>query len=578
MKRKSFFVKIFTSYIFIILLLSFLIFFLSFKIIKYYYINTLTNNLKNIGETLKLKITPLIVKKEIDSIDPTVKEIGKKIKTRITVISPEGVVWGDSEKDPEKMENHKYRPEVQEALKGKIGKSIRFSKTVRQNMLYVALPLKHNNKILGILRTSLFLKDINTLLKELKIKILQISLIISIFALLGAIFFSQSLSKPIKELVKASREVANGNFNIKIFLKNEDEIKELADSFNYMTSKIKDLFSELSYEKEELNSIISSIEEGILVLDKNGRIILANNSFKKITGTDSIINKFYWEILRDEAFIELIKNVREKQRNFVKEIELNNRIFLCSATSLKSKEEIVLVFHDITEIREIEKMKRDFVANVSHELRTPLTAIKGFVETLLDEEKDLNKKHYLKIIQRHTDRLINIVKDLLLLSQLEERRSKLEIEDVNLKRLLEDISKMFIEKIKQKKLKLKIEIQKDLPLVKADPFKLEQMFINLIDNAIKYTDKGEIKISIEQIDNLIKIVVADTGIGISEKHLSRIFERFYVVDKSRSRRYGGTGLGLSIVKHVVLLHNGKIEVKSKKNKGTKFTIYLPYIR
>ena len=259
-------------------------------------------------------------------------------------------------------------------------------------------------------------------------------------------------------------------------------------------------------------------------------------------------------------------------------LELNNRIFLCSATSLKSKEEIVLVFHDITEIKEIEKMKRDFVANVSHELRTPLTAIKGFVETLLDEEKDLNKKHYLKIIQRHTDRLINIVKDLLLLSQLEERRSKLEIEDVNLKRLLEDISKMFIEKIKQKKLKLKIEIQKDLPLVKADPFKLEQMFINLIDNAIKYTDKGEIKISIEQIDNLIKIVVADTGIGISEKHLSRIFERFYVVDKSRSRRYGGTGLGLSIVKHVVLLHNGKIEVKSKKNKGTKFTIYLPYIR
>ena len=231
--------------------------------------------------------------------------------------------------------------------------------------------------------------------------------------------------------------------------------------------------------------------------------------------------------------------------------------------------------YDITKIKNLEKTKKDFVSNVSHELRTPLTAIKGFVETLEETTNDDENKHYLNIIKRHTDRVINIVEDLLLLSELEEESSSLELEDVNLKGLIENILKIFDQRLREKNLVLKFKADKNLPLIKADPFKLEQVFINLIDNAIKYTERGEVMISVSQNDKGLITEIQDTGICIPKEHLSRIFERFYVVDKSRSRKLGGTGLGLSIVKHIVLLHNGKIDVENIPGTGTKFIVTLP---
>jgi two-component system phosphate regulon sensor histidine kinase PhoR len=351
-------------------------------------------------------------------------------------------------------------------------------------------------------------------------------------------------------------------------------VKQLADGFNLMTDQIKTLFEELSFQKDNLNSIFASIQEGFAVLDDKGRIILSNESFKEIAQTKLVDGKLYWEVIRDVKFGELVKKVRENKRNLSEELELNGKFYLSSATFLALRDQIVIVFSDITETKNMEKIKRDFVVNVSHELRTPLTAIKGFAETL-EEEVGENAKTYAEVIKRNTDRLINIVQDLLLLSELEEKGSKLESDDVNLKHLADNVIRIFKSRLAEKGLDFQLRVEDGLPVLKGDSFKLEQMLINLLDNAIKYTEKGKIVLALKQKDETVEIIIEDTGIGIPQEHLARIFERFYVVDKSRSKKFGGTGLGLSIVKHIVLSHKGTIAVESSLAKGTTFTISLP---
>ena len=573
--KNTIFIKVFGGYLLIVIIILAITFPLSFRAIRHHHINTLTGNLKNLCLTLKLKISPLLENNRIEELDTLTKKLGSQIETRITVVNLDGIVLADSEKDPALMENHRNRLEIMQAIRDGIGTSLRYSTTVKEEMLYVAVPIEINGKVFGILRASLFLNEINTLLNNLQMTIIKIAVIIVTVLLLGAFLFSRNLSRPLKELGAASRKVAQGDFNTKVYLKNRDEIKELADSFNYMTDQMKTLFTQLSYQKEELNSIISSIKEGLCVLDKEGRITVYNESFRKIVQNDSVKGKFYWEVLRKIKFDEFIKEVRNERNSIVDEIELNGRTYLCSATFCSNKEEIVVTLHDITKIKNLEKTKKDFVSNVSHELRTPLTAIKGFVETLEETTNNDENKHYLNIIKRHTDRVINIVEDLLLLSELEEESSGLEFEEVNLEDLIENILKIFDQRLREKNLALKFNADGNLPLIKADPFKLEQVFINLIDNAINYTERGEVMISISQNDKGLITEIQDTGICIPKEHLSRIFERFYVVDKSRSRKLGGTGLGLSIVKHIVLQHNGKIDVKNIPGTGTKFIVTLP---
>ena len=418
--------------------------------------------------------------------------------------------------------------------------------------------------------------DINVLINQLRTSIfISVIIIITAISLLIAIIFSWILSKPIKELNTAARNLASGNFKSKVFFKGRDELKELADSFNYMSDQMKSSFDELSGQKEELSSIISSIREGLLVIDSKGKILLSNESFRKSFQANFVDGKFYWEVLRGPYLGGLIEKVIDEKASASAEMALHDKTFLCDAIFLNSRKELVITFHDITEIRNLEKIKRDFVANLSHELRTPLTAIKGYVETLELETKEDENLHYIDVIKRNTERLINIVQDLLLLSELEEKGSTLQLEEVNLKNVIKDVLRIFEQKLKNKKLDLKFNVDSEIPLIKADVFKLEQMFINVIDNAIKYTEKGWISISLKQKDDKVVIEIQDTGIGIPESHLPRIFERFYVVDKSRSKKLGGTGLGLSIVKHIVLLHNGEINIESTYGSGTKITIILP---
>jgi two-component system phosphate regulon sensor histidine kinase PhoR len=295
---------------------------------------------------------------------------------------------------------------------------------------------------------------------------------------------------------------------------------------------------------------------------------------RKALQVSAVEGKFYWEVIREPQFSALIDRVTRTKTGCTEEVTIQDNSFLCSATPLLSQEKTVAMCHDVTELKRVEKIKKDFVVNVSHELRTPLTAIKGFVETIEDDIDDKNRS-YLTIIRRNTDRLINIVEDLLLLSELEERGATLSLESCDLKNLLEQMQKIFEPRLREKGLSLTIQADPALPAVTADAFKLEQVFVNLFDNAIKYTEAGGITVTLLQRDGQALIEIQDTGIGIPREHLLRIFERFYVVDASRSKQLGGTGLGLSIVKHIVLLHGGTIEVESTPGRGTKFNITLP---
>ena len=572
--KKSLFAKAFISYLIIIITLSFLILFFSFRAIKESYLESLTQDLTHLCITLETKVAALVAEKRFQELDSFVKELGRHIQTRITVINPSGSVLADSEKNPAEMEKHNLRTEILQALQGKVGTSLRFSTTVKEEMLYVAMPIELKGSQLGVVRVSLFIRDIDRLLDKLRMTILFSVIVILLIAMCVALLFSKSLTRPIRALTAASRRVAAGDFGATVLVKSNDEFKELGDSFNYMTGRMSSLFAEVSGKKEELQSIISSIREGLLVLDQKGKIILSNESMKKILADQDFDGKLYWEVVREPQFSDLINRVMKEAQSVSDEIVLQGKTFSCSAASLGSHKELVLIFHDITENKKLEKIKKDFVVNVSHELRTPLTAIKGFVETL-EEDIDNKNRNYLSIIRRNTDRLINIVEDLLILSQLEEKGAALQVDEIDTAKIIEHIHRIFEPKLKEKGLTLTIESKNDIPLIKADAFKLEQVFVNSIVNAVKYTEKGGIRILLEHRNHHVAIAVEDTGIGIPREHLSRIFERFYVVDASRSRQMGGTGLGLSIVKHIVLLHNGTIDVESTPGKGTKFIITLP---
>ncbi len=572
--RKSFFLKIFGWYVAILLALGLLIPFYAFRTVRRHFIDNQGHHLENLARALSFRVLPLAAEGRDDELESFVQTFGRETGTRLTVVDAEGVDLADSEEDPKRMDNHRYRPEIYQALQGRVGKSIRWSNTVRQDMLYVGLPLEKEGKVIGVLRVSLFLKDIHRLLSQIDKDTVRAVAVLLVLMVVMAYFVSRGLSRPVRELIKASRRVASGDFDVRVYPKTRDEIKDLAENFNQMTAEIRSLFENLNLQKQELESILSSIQEGLLVLDRDGKVIMANESLKNIVQSGVAEGRFYWEVVRSSGFGELMTKARQEKRNLQGDFDLNERNYFCSATYLPGPQRFVVTIHDLTEVRRLEKVKRDFVLNVSHELRTPLTAIKGFVETLEGDIEEKNR-YYLGIIKRNTERLINIVKDLLLLAELEEKGAPVQAEPIDLGAVAGDVLKIFEPKAKEKGLTLELATDPELPRVWADPFAVEQMLINLIDNAVKYTEKGGVHVTLRKGAETVLLDVQDTGTGIPSEDLDRVFERFYVVDKSRSKKMGGTGLGLAIVKHIVLAHHGRITVRSEMGRGTTFSVTLP---
>jgi two-component system phosphate regulon sensor histidine kinase PhoR len=572
--RRTIFWKVYGGYVLVILAISGLFLFFSLSIVRSYYQATFGRELENLARALDEEVLARFEGGQTEELDGFIKKKGREVQARITVIDPQGVVLADSIMDPKKMENHRYRPEVMEALEGKIGRSQRYSQTVEENMLYVGLRLEKDGRTLGVLRLSAFTRDINAVLGRLK---KTLGIIVGIMvgcSLILALALSLHFVRPIQILTKAARYVAAGDFEAKVIIRRKDEFGGLAEAFNGMTARITGLFSEVNRRREELSNVIASIREGLLVLDSEGRVALANESFARLIGEVATEGRFYWEVVRKPAILEVIGRVLSGEETMSEEVRLEETFVLCTAGRLGPQGGLVLTIHDITDLRRTEMIKRDLVVNISHELRTPLTAIMGAVETLVDEDSGRNPAA-LEILRRHTVRLLNILDDLLKLSELEDRNYRLDVQDTDVLKTARDVLEIYTQRLKDKGLEAKLQAAESLPYLKADPFQIEQMLINLVDNAIKYTDRGEIAISLSVDEQDFVIKVQDTGMGIPAEHLPRIFERFYVVNKSRSRRLGGTGLGLSIVKHIVELHNGTISIESVEGRGTTFTIRFP---
>lgn len=574
--RKSRFFKLSTIYIIVIALLSLIALILLTSSVKNQYINNKVENMTHLSTIIEKTVKPFFIQQDWSGLDEFITEISRETGTRITIIHINGQVIAESEKESQEMESHINRPEIKTALEGKQTHIVRYSTTTREDMLYFSTPIRLEENIIAAIRLSAFLDEMQDIFANLRSTILLISIMLMLFFIGISTYVSKIFTIPTGRLLQAFDRVGYGNLETRIIFQQQGpEIKELSEGFNKMAEKLQSFVSALSMQTEELDAIISTIASGIVLLDNKGKIILYNSQFRKDFYQHNMGEKYFWEVIRDSKLNKKVSELIEKKNNFTKEIDISGKDYLCTGTYIEKKDKSVLIFNDITRSKKLALIKKNLITNISHELRTPLTSIKGYIETM-EGATDIEKEKYIQVIKRNTERLISMVDDLLVLSELEDKGGKLQIEKIDLKELMTSIVKIFRPSIKDKQLKLVMDIQDDIPNIEADIYKLEQLFINLIDNAIKYTEKGEIIVSINLLTaNKVQIKITDTGIGIKEEDVSRIFERFYVVNKARSRQQGGTGLGLSIVKHIVMLHKGEIRVDSRLGLGTRFIITLP---
>ena len=566
--------KISLGYLIIVSILTIVIIYISYTTIKKHYINKLETDLYTYTNLIQSDLNS----NNIDlSYDEIISKYNNNTELRITIIDTNGIVLYDNESDYRTMDNHRNRPEILDLKYNSTSKSQRYSNTLDSEMLYFAKKVDVQNKPL-IIRTSIYINDMYELLISVRNEILQISIVGFIISFIVIIIFLKNISNPIKKLSIASKKVAKGDFDVKLKLKTNDELGTLSKNFNYMTKQLKKLFNKVNSQKEQLDTLISEIREGLVVLDTSGKIKLCNEAFYKMSGRKNLIGKKL-KVLFDESEIqEILEYVIDSKVGITKEIEYKDKIFICSSSWINTRNEIIILIHDITDIRNLETIKKDLIINVSHELRTPLTAIKGFSETLEEDLENSEHKRFANIISNHSNRLVNIVNDLILLSETEEKESDLVFEKVKVKDLVSNVTDLFEQKCKNNGIDFHTEFINNDEFIEVDNFKFEQLLINLIDNALKYTDKGKILLKTYRENENQVFIVKDTGVGISEEEQKRIFERFYTVDKSRSRQVGGTGLGLSIVKHIIAVHNGKIAINSKKGEGTEFIITIPVNR
>ncbi len=559
------------------------------KNLKEYTYQRIKTNLSKESDFAKLHLEGAFDKdlslKEIDSI---ADKIGARLDLRATVIGLDGRVLGDSElgsEDLKRVENHLFRPEVQNALKSGFGESRRFSTTVQKDMLYMARIFGSGSKQ-GFIRLAIPLSEIEMVSSHLK----QLLLLALLLAFLMAIIIGSTafvfISKPIKEISSVAQEIAMGNYSKRVSISTGDELSELARSINYMSEQISLRIEEVISNKSRFEAVLLSMYEGTMVVDNNGSIALMNQVLKQFFHVhEDPVGKKPLEIIRNIEIQETVSLVL-KSRECVASREISIllpeekilKVYAAPVLREGKMDGAVLVFHDITDLRRLENIRKDFVANVSHEIKTPLTSIKGYTETLLDgaiEDKD-NAKDFLKIIGSDSNRLVRLVDDLLDLSRIESDKLSLELAPHSIENVVDRVIAGFNKQSGSKGIEIKKEISRDLPKVKIDEASIAQVLLNLIDNGIKYNnEKGTITVSSQEKDSFVRINITDTGIGIPEEDIDRIFERFYRVDKARSRQLGGTGLGLSIVKHIIQAHGGEVSVQSQLGKGSTFSFTLP---
>jgi two-component system, OmpR family, phosphate regulon sensor histidine kinase PhoR len=508
---------------------------------------------------------------------------------RITLIDTGGKVLADNQSDPAQMNNHSNRPEFQQALGEGIGSSTRLSRTLGKYELYLAYRVSEPQRSNLVLRLAQPLQEVSKGFHTTVRDLFLISLFPFLLALGLGYLFTRSLVRRIASIEEFSKNITDGNLSARVKVSGTDELGGLARSLNANAEKMQRTISELAGEKNRITAILESMQAGVLATDAEGRVTLVNQALARIleVDTQASLGRRALEIVRNTELKGIFDNVLTEKRELTATVELTlspPRSFEIVAVPLYETPPhlagVVAVLHDITRQKKLETIRKDFVANVSHELRTPLTSIRGFAETLLEGalEDEKNNRRFVEIIKNHAVHLSNLTMDLLTLATLESDSIASNYEPVDFESLLREAVESIRPLGAEKKHEVTLSINGELPIFEADREKLRQVLRNLLDNAIKFTpEKGRIHVEAVLSGNgsSIEVHVRDSGIGIPFSDLPRIFERFYRVDKARSRDQGGTGLGLAIVKHIVEAHRGKIEVKSSLGQGSDFGFSLP---
>jgi len=519
-----------------------------------------------------------------------VEKYAPKTGSRITIIDLEGNVIAESDNNPDEMDNHKDREEIKKALeKRQVYSSLRFSKTLKTYYQYLAIPIELTD-FKGVLRTATPLKEIEDIIGDMLTMVVVGIFFGAILAIGTALIITRRLMEPIKVLTEAAIKIADGNYDDKIYINQQDEIGQLANAFNDMTFKLRINMWNLEHKNAELESILSSMSSGIIAVNHEMKIGIYNELFLKLFEIEDkeVEGKLFYEVTRNLVIFELLEHSLETNEMIVKEAKIpgakGDRHFMIYANPIQSKGDsrknlgVLLVVQDITQMRKLENLRSDFVSNVTHELKTPLTSIRGFVDTLKSgaiHDDDVALR-FLDIIDIEAERLEGLIHDILTLSEIEAMVGDKSTRKYDLGTIIEEVVELLKPEANEKNIVLKMELEDHVAPFKCNKDRIKQLLINIVANGIKYTDKGYVKISLREEFKQAVIEVEDSGIGIEKKHIPRLFERFYRVDRGRSRATGGTGLGLSIVKHIVELYNGKIKVESKPNEGTKMSIRLPY--
>jgi two-component system phosphate regulon sensor histidine kinase PhoR len=545
-------------------------------------ISNLRLQLENEARLVAQASLPDFLAQEKDALDTLAKTTGEEINARVTIIGRDGVVLGDSEHDPTTMENHAMRPEVIEAMAEGVGVSTRYSATLGQNMLYVAVPINSHGTVIGISRLALPLLEVQNDINRL-ILIVAISMVITaLIAILVAIFVARATTKPITQLTQAARRIASGELGQKIPVLTIDESGQLAEAFNEMTSSLKSLVAEISDEKSKLATILSNMADGVIMTDNEGRVLLANQAAERMFDFEEkkVIGEHLIEAVRDYEIDRALKSCLETSKEYTAQLEFgpSKRFLRVIAVPLMADglTGALLLFQDLSELKSLQTMRRELVGNISHELRTPLAGIKAIIETLQNGAISDRKaaKDFLVRVDSEVDRMMQMVTELTELSRIESGRGDIKPEMINLNSLVEEIIARFKPQTERKTVALSAELSADLPLIRADKDRIYQVITNLVHNAIKFTPSGgAVLVSTEISEDSVLVKVSDTGIGISREDLPRIFERFYKADKARSGE--GAGLGLAIAKHIVQAHGGNIWVESEEGKGSTFFFNLP---
>ena len=514
--------------------------------------------------------------------------LGMKVGSRLTIIGADGRVLADSELDPagvKAMENHLERPEVAGALAGSASYDLRRSATLGKAMLYAAYPVNFSGRTGAVVRLAVPATQLDTmrsLLKKALAAALALALLLSLFLGLAV---SAGFSRPFDKIVYASKKFASGDFSYRIQKDFHGEMGKLAETLNSMAASVEENLRRVEIQAQQLSAAFANMAEGVLVTGTDAKITALNPAMERLFSVKAAVSvsKPLLEVIPNAGLSGMCARAISGGKPVAEEMELSvpvRGIFSVNASPIFMGGEVsgcLMVVHDITEVRRLEGKRRDFVANVSHELKTPLTAIRGYVETLLEGAID-DKAHaleFLGVIHAQSKRLDNIVSDLLKLSSLESYSVEVNKTEVGLKELADSLIAGLNSVFKAKKAAVSNAIPAEL-VVSADPEKLGQVFVNLLDNAVKFSqENAKVEVSAVELPDSVKVIVKDNGIGIPPEHLPRVFERFYRADKARSREMGGTGLGLSIVKHVIDLHGGSVGVESSEGRGSEFWFTLP---